>query len=373
MCLFVLALALPAAKQLLFPGGASEIAKIENRAASAWPKAPRTVAELNNAPRMIENFVADRFGFRRSLIGFNLYLTDQLDLQMGERNALVGQDGWLFGTMSQSLELYAGRAPFREGEAERWLEALSAVKEDASENGAVFVAMIAPQKATVYSEYLPADIKAGRAPGRREVMEAGAALYAIPMASAVAPLRAAKHRGRLYYQTDTHWTGLGAYEAYRALMARLAVEGIDAPIAERKRLRLSEPGEFVGDLSRMLSQDGRYREETVKISIESPATLIREETIEAYQFDAFKTRIIESEPADRPSVLVLGDSFSEALLPFFRESFSRIVFIHHQLGAFDRRVFEEYPADVVVFEIAERFLTEPFGETAAENGDTAQN
>jgi hypothetical protein len=54
-----------------------------------------------------------------------------------------------------------------------------------------------------------------------------------------------------------------------------------------------------------------------------------------------------------PVLMLTGDSFSNAWLPLFEASFSRIVFSHHQNGFFRPDLVERYRPDAVVLEVVE--------------------
>ena len=354
---FFAALAAPAVAGLLSRNASDAIAEIENRAAAPWPAPPQTLAEANAAPRAVDAYLEDRFGFREPLIALNRWMSDQLDLGFGESEAIVGKDGWLFLAKGGALDMVMGRTPFRDGEASAWLDAAETLQKRAHDNGAVFAILIPPQKNTVYGDYLPDYVQRGAGASRYDILEEGARLRGLPFANAKGVILSRKDKAQLYYRSDTHWTARGAYEGYGALMDALAREGVSAPRLGPDRVAFPEK-EFSGDLARMLGQQGRFKELAPGLSI-TEATPFTEQEIDAFRFDAFKTRIIETGVEGAPTLLLIGDSFSNGLIPLLRESFSRIVFTHHHLGSFDRAVLDEYPSDVVVLQIVERMLVHP--------------
>ena len=355
--LFLAVLLAPAVVGLLSRASPDAIAAIENRAAAPWPAAPRTLADANAAPRAIDAYLEDRFGFRERLIALNRWMSDQLDLGFAESDALVGDDGWLFLASGGAQDMYMGRTPFQSGEAAAWLDASTALKKRVHDNGAVFAILIPPQKSTVYGEYLPDFIQRGEGASRLDILTEGARLRGLPFADAKGALLSRKGEAQLYYRSDTHWTARGAFEGYGALMDVLEREGVRAPRLDRDRVAFPER-EFSGDLARMLGQQERFKEIAPRLSVRE-ATPFTEQEIDAFVFDSFKTRIIETDVDGAPTLLLIGDSYSNALIPILRESFSRIVFTHHQLGAFERAVLDDYSSDVVVLQIVERMLVHP--------------
>lgn len=362
-CLFFLALAAPAVAGILFRGSPDAIAAIENRAAAPWPAPPKTVAEANATPRAIDAYLEDHFGFRELLIALNRWMSDQLDLGFGESEAIIGEEGWLFLANGGALDMVMGRTPFRDGEAAVWLEGAEALRAAAAKRGAAFALLIPPQKTTVYGEYLPDYIRRGGGANRLDILKEGARLRDLPFADAKAKIMAKRNHAQLYYRSDTHWTARGAFEGYGALMDVLEREGVRAPRLDPDRITFPDK-EFSGDLARMLGQPERFKEMAPSLLIKD-ATPFTEQEVDAFGFDAFKTRIIETGVRDAPTLLLIGDSFSNGLIPILRESFSRIVFTHHHLGAFDRAVLDEYPSDVVVLQIVERMLVHPLAPAEA--------
>ena len=355
--IFFAMIAAPALVGLFSYGPSGAIAALENRAAAPSPSAPNTISDFNAAPRQIDAFLEDRFGFRETLIAIHHWAIDQLSLGFGESKALIGEDGWLFLTDGGALDMHMGRTPFRAGEASAWLEAATDLRLATGFSGATFAILIAPQKATVYGEYLPDYIEAGRRPSRLDVLMAGAAERGLPFIDVKTPILAEKNEAQLYYRSDTHWTARGAWLAYNALMDQLERDGVAAPRLDPQRVQFPER-DFSGDLARMVNAKDRFAELAPGLSIEN-ATPFTETDDDAYTFDAFKTRIITTDATDKPTLLLIGDSYANALIPYLRESFSRIVFTHHQLGAFDRTVLDAYPSDVVVLEMVERMLVHP--------------
>lgn len=365
--LFAVAISLPAIAGLVVRSPSDAVAALENRAAARWPDTPSSVAEFNAAPRTIDAFIEDRFGFRDALTAVDQWIRDELELGFGAGAAMVGADGWLFLTSDGALDMHMGRTPFRRGEARAWLDGAEALNDAVKARGAAFAILLAPQKATIYGEYLPPFISAGRAPSRLDVLENAAAAQGLSVASAKLRLRAAKTDGKLYYQSDTHWTARGAWEGYAALIDRLRADGVDVTAIDRRRLQFPQK-DYSGDLARMLNRQDRFRETAPSLAIADAATFTVSEH-DDFAFNAFKTTITQTDAVDKPTLLLIGDSYAYALIPFLRQSFSRVVFTHHHMGKFDRAVLDAYRADVVVLQMVERALTHTLEPPAQPNAN----
>lgn len=359
--LFAVGISLPAIAGLWSRGASDSVAMLENRNAAPWPNGPTSIGEFNAAPRAIDAFIEDRFGFRDLLTAIDQWIREELDLGFGDGNVLIGDDGWLFLTSGGALDMHMGRMPFRGEEANAWLNGAEALNASVTARGATFAILLAPQKATIYAEHLPSFVTAGRGPSRLDVLEEGAAARGLAIVNAKSRMLEAKGDGKLYYQSDTHWTARGAWEAYNALIEGLVAQGVAVSAIDRRRIRFAD-FDFAGDLARMLNRQDRFRESAPSLVIES-ATSFSVTDVDDFTFDAFKTQITQTDAADKPTLLLIGDSYAYALMPVLRQSFSRVVFTHHHQGAFDRAVLDAYPSDIVVLQMVERALKHPLEPT----------
>lgn len=61
--------------------------------------------------------------------------------------------------------------------------------------------------------------------------------------------------------------------------------------------------------------------------------------------------------ANKMKLVVIGDSFFQALSPFFNASFSDIVYIAHTIPIHDQeQVIQKFKPDIVVYETVERHI-----------------
>ena len=148
------------------------------------------------------------------------------------------------------------------------------------------------------------------------------------------------HKGEeLYYRTDHHWTSLGAYYGYAALMDTMGLEAV--PLDESGKVTVSE--DFYGTLYstsgvRWLPPDhiDRYisdRGVTVTAypnGAPEPGSLYVDSFLsQKDQYSSFlggnkPLCVIETEHTEAPKVLLIRDSYSDSLAPFLTQSFSEI-------------------------------------------------
>lgn len=363
---FIAMLTIPMVAQIISPQ--PDVLPAEKRFAATFPETPRTLAEINSWPSKLSDWMEDRFGLRGLFLKAHAKVNDALDLSpTTSLNVVTGQDGWLFFGRDQVVETYMGLAGYgATEELDSWLDSFTALLDRARATGVPVTAMIAPNKPTLYPEKMDPAIPRTGGPTRLEQLLPAAEARGVTILSPISALQAAKADGALVFnRTDTHWTDRGAWEAYRLLISDLQAQGLSVEMLALEDMFSKDRIFANGDLAKMLNPDAPAREEqTIWLPVKK--TPYTEKTVDQFSFLSQKTRIVETRAEDRPTLLLIGDSFAFTMIPFLAESFSRIVIVHHQAGGVDPAVFDTYPSDAIIFLMVERFLTKPWGEPTAE-------
>lgn len=150
---------------------------------------------------------------------------------------------------------------------------------------------------------------------------------------------AAHQSEELYYRTDHHWTSLGAYYGYTALMDAMGLDPV--PLEAHGKVTVSD--QFYGTLFsssgvRWLPPDhiDRYvSAEGVTVTaypngVPEPGSLYVDSFLEVKdKYSSFlggnkPLCVIETTHTDAPKILVIRDSYSDSLAPFLTQNFSEI-------------------------------------------------
>ena len=150
---------------------------------------------------------------------------------------------------------------------------------------------------------------------------------------------AAHQSEELYYRTDHHWTSLGAYYGYTALMDAMGLDPV--PLEAHEKVTVSD--QFYGTLFsssgvRWLPPDhiDRYvSAEGVTVTaypngVPEPGSLYVDSFLEVKdKYSSFlggnkPLCVIETTHTDAPKILVIRDSYSDSLAPFLTQNFSEI-------------------------------------------------
>jgi hypothetical protein len=304
-----------------------------------------------------DQFLEDNFGFRMIMIRMARKIKDNLGEDPPQ--VVTGQDGWLFLGSNAYRDEFEGHGRWDASNVQTWVASLSEVKASLAEQGIPFAAFVAVDKARAYPEKLPAD---WRESDRRfrTALHMSADFAQTGLIDAEPFVQSAKERSKqTFYLRDTHWTSDGTYDLAMELM------DIFDPSVTRPRYLpgppVEQPADRLFDLEAMAGFEAS--EEPTHIMIKFPPTrpnfrtsitILEDGTPDPGQFATLK--ILGTEEAPEGTLVIVGDSFGDAMLGHFRPSYSEIIRIHH--GAHFKNVALEealaYNPDAVLFATAER-------------------
>ena len=361
---FSVLLALPFAGQLLTPvfQGETSVLVTERRAKAAYPALPNSTDALARYTEEIDAWMQDGFGFREAFVTLYRKLQNELDLNGLGGRVVIGEEGWLF-LNGPAIDRQRGLLSWDENRLSAWVTAARALNKLCEARGAAFAVLIAPDKLSIYPEHLPTQFGIDEltdAPERSQIPRLAGELTAqdVTVVNPLDGIRSAKGSARQYYQTDTHWTAEGAFVAYGELMSALNTKGVNAAVLSREALATGQSESFSGDLvalSNLPESTSEHR--TVTQPKQRPKIEVK--THEGLTFAGQDAKTMTVVGGEGPRLLLIGDSFANALLPFLQQSFSEITFVHHHALAFDAEVIDRFPADVILLQSVERFLHEP--------------
>lgn len=315
-----------------------------------------------------ESWWNDNFGFRRSLVvGYSRAL---LGLGVSPTpSVILGRSGWLFFAGDEALASYRAVQPFTEAELAAWQRRIETRRDWLAERGIRYLVVIAPNKETIYPEFMPESLNRVRPVTRLDQLVAH--LRAHSSVAVVDPrdaLRTAKAGGILYLRTDTHWNDVGAWLLYREIVTGLRRWYPELePTPATEFAPVTRQG-WSGDLANMLGMDGRLSEE--RLLLEPRRVRLARVADPGPRPEDAQRKLTAAERGEPslPRAVMFHDSFGLSLQPFLGESFSRIVFSSGPTDwrrNFDAALVERERPAVVIQEIAERFAVGPTGLRAA--------
>jgi uncharacterized protein (DUF2249 family) len=318
----------------------------ENRNLAPTPAMPRTFAEWRVAPRALDAFLADHFGFRKSLLKDG----ERMQRRMGVIRPLVaeGRDGRLF--LNEGLLRSTGQEVRAEEAADYAAFVCDAARRLAAKGMAAAFA-IAPSPAAIYPETAPPWALPAKTPTQYDLTLDAVRGCGVATADLRPALWAAKPSGLLYWRTDSHWTQRGAMAAFNPLtmaMGRPAWR-LDAATADWRRRQES------GDLPRMAGLPPRpeWVEVARQINL-PPGTKVM--PIAGFDRPAGDSPHMIDTGRSGETVMIIGDSYAEHYTALYMAQFAgRVAWVHHQKCKFDWRIIDAVKPDRVLIMPVDRF------------------
>jgi hypothetical protein len=298
-----------------------------------------------------EKYFNDHFGLRKLLIGtYRVAIVHGLGLSLNPAVVIGRSDGerrWLyFNPLGEAngvgFESILGKHPYSLPQlgviAGQLREMTAAVRA----TGAKLVIAVAPDKQTLYPEYLPAAKRpAPGVPSRLDqfwVM--AAALPDVPLVDLRGILLEHKAATQLYYPSDTHWNWRAGALAYQAIAAALYAQDPTFAALPLDRIDWYLGEGRMGDLSQLMGLPPIGGDRDVLPRLEELPALVG---------------------AKHGKLLVIGDSFFELVLPFFAPQFDEVQKQYVSRGVrkalLAPGLLEAERPDVVIVASVERFWT----------------
>ncbi len=287
----------------------------------------------------------------------------------------VGQDGYLF-LGDQHSDVMSKTS----GDVQASAEAVDAAvawfaqfRQITLAAGAAPVIAIAPNKHSVYSEKLPADVRPAARTATDDLLD-GAAAAGLAVLDLRPPLRQLKHSAQTYYRTDTHWTHAGAALSYDLIMAELrAASGVAAADVAYKLTPARHPAGDLAVLLKMQEILGSNHEADYGIRFDTPPQTclapVASEGGEEGECAPVSNNVSvthdgrvqvsrTSNAANPQTVLLMCDLFCTASSRLFDASFRTVYRVHWSFV--DAQVLESLLADlqpdIVILQMVERDL-----------------
>jgi hypothetical protein len=320
----------------------------EARMFSPLPVLPRSLDEWIALPHDLDRFLSDHFGLRAQLVRAHGLLRYAVLLPTDLR-VIVGRDKWLFLNGDGTIEQATGHL-LREAAIAKFADRAKLLQARLNAGNARFLIAIPPNSPTINRSRLPAWAAEKPPVSEYDLMMKALASRGVAATDLRFPLLAANSIHPTYRRTDTHWNRFGALIAYNAVVEALSEPGWVIDPDRVFRGFETVPG---GDLARLLAVSADVTDEEARIDLSSyrpPVPRVSKiDTQSESGGDLIETG------RDGPTVLVLGDSFTQGFWQdYFSLHVSRYVWIHHEQCGFAVRVVEALHPDVVILAPTER-------------------
>jgi hypothetical protein len=307
----------------------SQYSYAEKRKLAAMPKLRKS--NWTQFPSGFETWASDRMALRTQLVSARNVVKYDLLGVAGNPKVLIGKDRWLYALSEGSAPVFRHERLFTQEELDTWKAVLEQRTQWCKEHGINYVFVVAPDKPSIYPEYLPEGYK----PVRRESKLEQLAAYLrndpkLTFVNLSDDLLANKNKARLYLVQDTHWNDRGAWVGYNQLMHTLQRFYPQLKPRSESEIRFETQPRRDGDCLNLAGLHG-------------------------YKFEyAPKTTYMAPVPKQNINVLMLHDSFGGGLKPLMLDHFAKLDCISQARITCDADVVLEHKPDLLIQEIVER-------------------
>ena len=209
---FVASLVLPT---LVYPAVRSHLDQqnYENRELASFPEL--SAANFDNIPTEFEAYYNDHVPFKNLFVKAKTKLDLELLNESSISDVTVGKENWLFYTVSEdgedALADYQRTNLYTADEKTALADAITSVNEKMKERGIRFVMFEAPNKESVYAEYMPDSVRVYGSESRLDAALPELAAQGLPVYDMKPELLKEADTYQLYYKYDTHWNQIGSF------------------------------------------------------------------------------------------------------------------------------------------------------------------
>ncbi len=327
----------------------------ENRTMTGMPDlytaTEDTIDPNFNYTTELGEYYSDNFGFRQELVTANSWLSEKIFGRSSNEKTVVGRDGWYY--LSETLDDYTGLSSFSDRGIYRLKKTIDLMNTYSTEGNITFVFFVAPNKNSIYPEYMPWNIKRSSSPSNLDRLSRAmrGSDYYINIKSVLK--KSARDKSRyIYLKNDSHWNNIGALAAYNAVQDNLnsRIKKYDYMPIDESKLYISET-EISGDLTMMLYPS------LTKTDVQYELGISREFSSTKPLTNMMDSEINTTCQGRYYNVMCYRDSFFNTFIPINSNAFAKARYTRtSKSSSYDLTAAKTGDYNIAMVEIAERNL-----------------
>lgn len=282
-----------------------------------------------------------------------------LRMKIGNRifpQVLLGNDGWMEYTGGGNLDDFQNvNALNNKKIIEKDLMALNQYLES---QGITLLIVVAPNKATIYPDKLPEQIKSLPIQSRLDSLISYLKNKNLPVMLDLRPaLKTARQDQDVYYKTDTHWNGYGAFVAYTTIINALSSSHPELKPYKTSDLELVTKDPDMLGIPRLLMHIKFITEPSFFFTPKEFFVQTLHPTLppgDTFGYNQYSW-ISDSK---LPTLLMFHDSFGTLYLnDYLSMNFGKSHFIQNNMPKYlTQESIQQFKPDIIIIEIVERNL-----------------
>lgn len=286
---------------------------------------------------------------------------------------IVGYDGYMF--YGDTVDDFQGQGFLHDQIYNRAVQMLRERNSWAEQHGKKFYFVIAPNKNTVYPDYMPEGYT--MASYRRydqfvQIIQS-AGITAVDLRETMNAAVKADPQRNLYYKYDTHWNNHAGFLAYQTTMNMIRKDFPNAIMHQKDEYQINYCETYMKDQAYYLGYYDYFKDYGPVYTLKSgkTATLTKYEPRTSWGQFAFAyectsgpntgfsdklywLQYTNDYNSSAPDIYVMRDSYSIAMIPFLKDSFHMSTY--NWTFSFSQEEIENAKADIILVIVAERNL-----------------
>lgn len=324
----------------------------ENRTAAGLPElytVTENTREWNTAyTTELGDYYSENFGFRQELVTAYSWLNEKLFFRSANPKVTVGNDGWYY--FNETIDDYAGISALSDRGIYRLKKTLDLMNRYASDNNITMLFFSAPNKNSIYPEYMPRYIQHSNQPSNLDRLSEvlSDSDYYVNIKKVLQDSAKDKSRS-IYLKNDSHWNNIGALAAYNAMQDNLnsRISHYDYCPIDESGLTITET-DTSGDLTRMLYPSFDQKSLQYDLGLEKAFSSDKPLT------DLMAQEINTTCQGRYYNAICYRDSFFNALIPIQSNAFAKVRYTRQ--NPYDLTAAKSGNFHIAVVEIVERNL-----------------
>lgn len=322
--------------------------------------------ELNKLPEFsfseefitqFENYFDDHFGLKNLFVSWGGSIKTRIfKSSIHPQNVKYGKGDWLFYNKldGEIFSSYTNQNLLTQIELDSITRNWKLRKDSLAKKGIKYVMAVWPNKASIYPEYMPSSMRAQIKDTISKLDQIKEFLLKIDSDIQIIDVKEEllkqKKQHKIYNQFDTHWNSKGAFFAYHHFFQKTK-KYLGIQPKGYQDFDVTEAQTNQGDLLNMLGIC-----ETTGFTESFPSLALKNEhkVIESSPGKFTNSLVFKNENCgNKLRVLIFRDSFTDALIPYFKLHFYETHFVWFD---YQNHIVNEVNPDIVITSFVERNL-----------------
>jgi hypothetical protein len=326
----------------------------EKRLPKNFPDSPSQFSQFKKYFFDLEQFYNDHYGMRKTLITIHSVMMDKIFDQSPDSRAIIGKDDWMFFDNHNSIIDSMGLIKLDQNKIDLLVKNFINNHNNLKKLGIEYLVIIAPDKSSIYYDYLPDFIKRSNDKNHRIdqfLKRLKLSDSSFPIIDLRPVLQNAMKKEIIYQKTDTHWNRRGAHYAYVEIFNFLAKKNFIYQPKTRDNFIDKADEQIRGDIADIMGIDktNLNYDLTAKFKLNSKSIDIDDKTKKLFHNPVF----YENTNKNLPILFAYKDSFFADLYWLVAEHFSYLYSANENHCKLDLKKIIKYKPNLVIQEFWE--------------------